>query len=74
MKAHTRSGAKVYTDEARAYDGLENRESVKHSVAEYVRGMAHTNGNTAGLACAAARASGAERADAKPAPLWRRLR
>lgn len=37
-------GAKVYTDEARAYDGLENRESVKHSVGEYVDGMAHTNG------------------------------
>ena len=44
VKAHTRSGAKVYTDEANAYDGLENRETVKHSVAEYVRGMAHTNG------------------------------
>ena len=44
VKAHTRSGAKVYTDEASAYDGLENRETVKHSVAEYVRGMAHTNG------------------------------
>ena len=44
QKAHTRSGAKVYTDEASAYDGLENREKVKHSVAEYVRGMAHTNG------------------------------
>ncbi len=44
VKAHTLSGAKVYTDEARVYDGLENRESVKHSVAEYVRGMAHTNG------------------------------
>ena len=37
-------GAKVYTDEAKAYDGLENRESVKHSVGEYVDGMAHTNG------------------------------
>ena len=34
----------VYTDEARAYDGLPNRESVKHSVGEYVRGQAHTNG------------------------------
>ena len=37
-------GAKVYTDEARAYEGLENREAVKHGVGEYVRGMAHTNG------------------------------
>ncbi len=37
-------GARVYTDEARAYDGLANRESVKHSVSEYVNGQAHTNG------------------------------
>ena len=44
VKAHTRSGAKVYTDEAHAYDGLPNHETVKHSVGEYVRGMAHTNG------------------------------
>ena len=44
VKAHTRSGAKVYTDDASAYDGLPNHETVKHSVAEYVRGMAHTNG------------------------------
>ena len=44
MKTHTASDAKVYTDEASAYDGLPNRESVKHSVAEYVRGQAHTNG------------------------------
>ena len=41
---HTAQGAKVYTDEARAYEGLENREVVKHSVGEYVREMAHTNG------------------------------
>ena len=41
---HVPDGATVYTDEARAYDGLPNRESVKHSVAEYVRGVAHTNG------------------------------
>ena len=44
VKAHTSSGAKVYTDDASAYDGLPNHETVKHSVAEYVRGMAHTNG------------------------------
>ena len=35
---------KLYTDEARGYDGLENRESVTHSAGEYVRGMAHVNG------------------------------
>ncbi len=44
VKEHTADGVKVYTDEAKAYDGLENRETVKHSVGEYVRGMAHTNG------------------------------
>jgi len=37
-------GAKVYTDDATAYQGLPNHETVKHSVAEYVRGQAHTNG------------------------------
>lgn len=37
-------GTKVYTDDARAYIGLPNHESVKHSVGEYVRGQAHTNG------------------------------
>ena len=35
----------VYTDEARAYLGLPRpHETVKHSVGEYVRGQAHTNG------------------------------
>ena len=42
--AHRRPGVKTYTDESRSYDGMENRESVRHSVGEYVRGMAHTNG------------------------------
>ena len=38
-------GAIVYTDEAKAYQGLPYpHESVKHSVSEYVRDMAHTNG------------------------------
>lgn len=36
--------AEVFTDDARAYQGLPNHETVKHSVLEYVRGMAHTNG------------------------------
>ena len=44
VKTHAARGAKVYTDDASAYDGLENREAVRHSVAEYVRGQAHTNG------------------------------
>ncbi len=40
------AGATVYTDDALAYDGLVDydHESVKHSVAEYVRGNVHTNG------------------------------
>ena len=38
-------GATVYTDEAGAYTGIPYRhETVKHSVAEYVRGQAHING------------------------------
>ena len=42
---HTAPGATVYTDEASAYEGMPfAHEAVKHSVAEYVRGMAHTNG------------------------------
>ncbi|MYF71781.1 MAG: IS1595 family transposase [Proteobacteria bacterium] len=37
--------AKVYTDDASAYHGLpRDREAVNHSVFEYVRGQAHTNG------------------------------
>ena len=38
--------AKVYTDDVPVYDNMPDfeHESVKHSVAEYVRGMAHTNG------------------------------
>ena len=38
-------GATVYTDEAAAYRGIPfKHEAVRHGVAEYVRGMAHTNG------------------------------
>ena len=37
-------GTKIYTDEATAYAHLPNHESVKHSVAEYVKGSVHTNG------------------------------
>ena len=43
---HTEEGATVYTDDARAYKGMPGRhhETVKHSVGEFVRDMAHTNG------------------------------
>ncbi|MCY3827314.1 MAG: IS1595 family transposase [Candidatus Dadabacteria bacterium] len=36
--------AKVYTDDHRSYSGLPNHESVNHSVGEWVRLQAHTNG------------------------------
>ena len=45
VRQHTDTHTMVYTDEARAYQGLPRpHESVKHSVSEFVRGMAHTNG------------------------------
>ena len=44
MSARAAESATVYTDEARAYQGLPNHEAVKHSVGEYVREQAHTNG------------------------------
>ena len=38
-------GATIYTDDHKGYAGLPfEHEAVKHSVSEYVRGMAHTNG------------------------------
>ena len=43
----TKEGSKVYTDEAAVYKALDafyDHESVNHSVSEFVRGMAHTNG------------------------------
>ncbi len=45
MTRRTKPGATVYTDEAAVYEGLpRTHEAVKHSVSEYVRGQAHTNG------------------------------
>ena len=45
VEHNTEPDATVYTDEARAYRGMPRQhEAVKHSVSEYVRGMAHTNG------------------------------
>ena len=40
----TTPDALVYTDGEAGYDGLPRHEAVKHSVGEYVRGQAHTNG------------------------------
>ena len=46
VRDSVKSGATLYTDDATAYNGMKDydHESVKHSVSEYVRGMAHTNG------------------------------
>ena len=45
VRVHTTPTTIVYTDEARAYVGIPRpHEAVKHSAAEFVRGMAHTNG------------------------------
>jgi transposase-like protein len=41
---HVEPGARIYTDDALTYHALPNHETVKHSVGEYVRGKAHTNG------------------------------
>lgn len=47
VREHTEPGATVYSDEAAAYKGLARdyrHEAVNHSVSQYVRGQAHTNG------------------------------
>jgi len=48
VQDHAEQGAMVYTDEAKGYLPLTGRgyghESVKHTVSEYVRDKAHTNG------------------------------
>ena len=42
---HAVKGATVYTDDHGGYHGMPfKHETVKHSVSEYVNGMAHTNG------------------------------
>ena len=45
VTARTQEGAQVYTDDASAYKGINRpHEAVRHSVGEYVRQQAHTNG------------------------------
>ena len=42
---HAAPGARIYTDDAASYRGMHySHRSVRHSVGEYVDGMAHTNG------------------------------
>ena len=45
IAATAAEGAKVYTDEGGGYRGMNfDHETVNHSVSEYVRDQAHTNG------------------------------
>ena len=45
VEENTETDATVYTDDAKAYKGVDrDHEAVRHSVSEYVRGQAHTNG------------------------------
>ena len=45
VEENTETDATVYTDDAAAYRGVDREhEAVRHSVSEYVRGKAHTNG------------------------------
>ncbi|MCY4587081.1 MAG: IS1595 family transposase [Bryobacterales bacterium] len=44
VQDHVHPGAKVYTDDATAYAGLPNHDTVKHSLSEFVNGDTHTNG------------------------------
>jgi len=45
VETHAAPDARVFTDDAIAYKGMDREhEAVNHSIGEYVRGMAHTNG------------------------------
>ena len=46
IQYHVKAGAKVYTDDHTSYQDMRgfDHESVKHSVGEYVKKQAHTNG------------------------------
>ena len=46
VREHVEPGATIYTDDAAAYKGMPeyDHEAVNHTVSEYVRGKAHTNG------------------------------
>lgn len=46
IKTNILPGYSVFTDELKSYEGIQGyrHQSVKHSVGEYVRGNAHTNG------------------------------
>ena len=44
IDANTRPGTMVYSDEAKAYEGIVDHEAVRHGVGQYVKGQAHING------------------------------
>lgn len=44
LAGRMKPAAPIFTDEATVYAGMPNHEAVRHSVGEYVRGQAHTNG------------------------------
>ncbi|MXW89284.1 MAG: IS1595 family transposase [Acidimicrobiaceae bacterium] len=44
VRSHSGEDAMVYTDDHGAYIGLPHHATVRHSVGEYVDGMAHVNG------------------------------
>ena len=44
VESHTAKGARVFSDENRAYCSLDNHETVNHKEGEYVRGDVHVNG------------------------------
>ena len=44
VDANTAPGAKIYSDEAKAYEGILDHEAVAHGVGEYVREQVHING------------------------------
>lgn len=46
VREHAAPGATLYTDESGSYRGMDEyyHEAVNHSVSEYVRNQAHTNG------------------------------
>ena len=56
IRGRVNDGAKVYTDEASAYQGMPfDHEAIKHSVGKYVRDMAHTTASRVVLVDAQAR-------------------
>ena len=71
----SKPGAKVYTDEPLAYDSVPNREAVKHSLREFVRGEVHTNGIESfwSMLKRATHGNLPQDFNSPPSPLWKRF-